>query len=306
LNWNSSCSIQIGGPTAPVSGDLLNTIQSYLLDDLGQFEAVIDDIYAAAKLQGIPVTTAIAEYGPGQFEINFNHVNDPIKAADQAILFKRLVKGVAEAHDLEATFMAKISQDLSGNGMHIHCSIEDDNGDNIFADLDEKHRSSKFLTAIGGLCATMEDAMALFAPHGNSYRRFVPGSYAPMAPHWGYNNRTVAMRVPLGARRIEQRIAGADANPYLVLAAMLAGIHYGMTHDIEPPQPISGNAYERLDSNNPPNWANALDDFHASEFIKTYFGEYFVKTYMAIKRNEIARYISAVPAIDYDWYLRTT
>ena len=294
------------GPVAPMSGDRLSTTQCYSLDDLGQFEPVIDDIYAAARLQDIPATTAIAEYGPGQFEINFNHVKDPLKAADQAILFKRLVKGVAEAHGFEATFMAKISPDLSGNGMHIHCSVEDADGNNIFDDIDSEHRTPEFLNAVGGLCATMEDAMAIFAPHGNSYRRFIPGSYAPMAPHWGYNNRTVAMRVPLGARRVEHRVAGADANPYLVLAAVLAGIHHGMTHDIEPPTPISGNAYERLDSNRPPNWANALDTFHESEFIRTYFGERFVKTFLAIKRNEIARYISAVPPIDYDWYLRTT
>ncbi|MEO0393314.1 MAG: glutamine synthetase family protein [Pseudomonadota bacterium] len=294
------------GPAAPLTGQRLNTTQCYSMDDLGQFEPVIDDIYAAAKLQGIPATTAIAEYGPGQFEINFNHVKDPLKAADQAILFKRLVKGVAEAHGLEASFMAKLHPDLAGNGMHIHCSIEDENRENIFADVDKKHRAPHFLSAIGGLCQTMNDAMAIFAPHGNSYRRMVPGSYAPMAPHWGYNNRTVAMRVPLGARRVEHRVAGADANPYLVLAAMLAGMHYGMSHDIEPPQPISGNAYERLDSNRAPTWNNSLDDFHDSDFARRYFGERFVKTYMAIKRNELARYMGAVPPIDYDWYLRTT
>jgi len=311
-NWR-----EIGGsharpipPQAPIGGNRPNTTQVYNMDDLDSFEPVINDIYDAAALQGIPATTSIAEYGPGQFEINFNHVKDPVKAADQAILFKRLVKGIADHHGLEATFMAKIASDLSGNGMHIHCSLEDENGDNVFSDIKEPGKEPRpspvLLNAVGGLCETMTQTMALLAPHGNSYRRFQRGSYAPMAPNWGYNNRTVAMRIPLGARRVEHRVAGADANPYLVMAAVLAGMHYGIAHDVEPPGAIEGNAYERLDNLKPPHWANALDDFHASDFIRTYFGERFLKTYLAIKRNELNRYIGEVPMVDYDWYLRTT
>ena len=123
------------GPTAPLTGMRLMTTQCYSMDDLAQFAPVIDDIYKVAKLHGIPATTAIAEYSPGQFEINFNHVRDPVLAADQALLFKRLVKGAAESLGYQASFMAKLSQELSGNGMHIHCSLEDEDGNNLFADV---------------------------------------------------------------------------------------------------------------------------------------------------------------------------
>lgn len=296
-------------PLAPIGGHRPNTTQVYNMDDLESFEPVLNDIYDAAEQQNIPATTAMAEYGPGQFEINFHHVKDPIKACDQAILFKRLVKGIADRHDLEATFMAKLVRGLSGSGMHIHCSLEDEHGKNVFEDetLAGKSSPSRYLiNSLGGLCETMADSMALLAPHGNSYRRFQRGSYAPMAPNWGYNNRTVAFRVPAGARRIEHRVAGADANPYLAMAALLAGIHHGLAHDLEPPPPLEGNAYERLDSLKPPHWSNALDDFHASDFIRNYFGERFSKTYLTIKRNELNRYMGEVSMLDYDWYLRTT
>lgn len=291
-------------PKAPLTGIRLSTTQVYSMDTVLGFETFINDVYAAAAEQGIKLGGTIAEYAPGQFEINLHHVTDPLQAADEAMLFKRLIKGVADRHELEATFMAKIAGELSGSGLHVHCSMNNAEGRNIFNDgtgqisRDLKH-------AVAGLCDTMDEALALFAPNANSYRRFQRGSYAPMAPSWGINNRTVAFRVPLGEPRIEHRTSGADANPYLALAAVLAGMHHGLTNQLNPPDPVTSNAYDALKDLPPPNWQHALYRFRHSDWAREYFGAWFVNTFLAIKHNEVDKFLSHVSSLDYEWYLRT-
>ena len=197
------------------------------MDTLSPF---IDDIYRICEVQDLPVDAVMQESGPGQFEINLKHSADAVGAALDGLLLKRAVKAAARAHGLEATFMAKPHHDWAGSGMHIHLSLLDQSGQNVFAG---DPISPLFRHALGGMRDTMADFMAVWAQSANAYRRYVPKSYVSMAAHWGFNNRTVALRIPRSngaATRIEHRVAGADANPYLVIASILAGMRHGMTN----------------------------------------------------------------------------
>jgi glutamine synthetase len=162
--------------------------------------------------------------------------------------------------------------------------------------------------AIGGLQRTLHDAMLLFAPHANSYRRFQAESFVPLNGSWGYNNRTVALRIPAGDiqdRRIEHRVSGADANPYLVTAAILAGIHNGLTEKIACTAPIAGNAYVQTEAEIPRTWHDAQSVFANSAWIRTYFGEDFQHIYSALKAEELRMFEQQITPLEFQWYLRT-
>ncbi|HUU24651.1 MAG TPA: glutamine synthetase family protein, partial [Methyloceanibacter sp.] len=203
-------------------------------EDMDALSPFIDDIFRVCEAQSIPVDGVIQESGPGQFEINLKHRPDVLGAALDGLLLKRAVKAAAHAHQLDATFMAKPHHDWAGSGMHVHLCLLDRSGDNLFAG---DPISPLFRHALGGLRASMADFMAVWAQSANAYRRYVPKAYVSMAAHWGFNNRTVALRIPHAERaatRVEHRVAGADANPYLVIASMLAGISHGLAHEIDP------------------------------------------------------------------------
>jgi glutamine synthetase len=239
-------------------------------------------------------------------EIGLKHRIDPLQACDEAMMFKRLVKGVAESHGLIASFMAKPYKEYTGCGMHIHISLADSAGNNLFAE-GEVTRNPWMRHAIGGMQATMADGMAIFAPNGNSYRRFRKGSYAPIAPNWAVNNRTVSLRIPAGkgaSTHFEHRVAGADANPYLVTAAVLAGVHHGLTQKLDPGEPVTGNGYLDPPKPRPTNWLSALDVFRRSTVIKDYLNPDFVDIFAAIKEAEADRFFSEPQAIDFEYYLR--
>jgi glutamine synthetase len=259
---------------------------------------------------GVPLEGAISEYAPGQLELTLKHHPDALRAADDAVLYKRAAKGVALRHGCEATFMAKPFADRAGSGMHLHVSINDAKGRNIMA-ADAPEGSPAVRHAIGGMKALLADSMAIYAPNANSYRRFRANSYAPVAPTWGVNNRTVSFRVPAGApatRHIEHRVAGADAHPALAVAALLAATHYGLTNEIDPGPAIVGDGYAQAAAGGemiPLNWFAAVERFARSELLNDYFGERFVRMYAAVKRTEQERFNSAIPDIDYDWYLRS-
>jgi glutamine synthetase len=278
----------------------------YSVAELVDFTPFLETLYDCCSLQGIPAETAISEYAPGQLEITLNHRNDALRAMDEAIMYKRAVKGVAADLEMRASFMAKPFSNRSGSGFHFHASLGNAQGRNLFA-TDDPLSHPMLRHAIGGLLHTMHDAFAIFAPNGNSYRRFRNNSYAPVLPTWGYNNRTVSVRIPRGpanACHIEHRVCGADANPYLVAAAVLAGMHYGIRNKIDPAPAISGDGYRAVGRPLPTTWLNALDTLAASDFIAEYFGEGFRKVFTAIKRKEAETFLGEVTMLDYDWYLR--
>ena len=215
---------------SPVTGQSPHDIQVYGLQEMDDFRPFFDDLYACADVQGLPLEAGISEYGQGQFEMTLAHKADALRACDEAIMYKRMVKSVANRHGMEATFMAKPFEESAGNGMHLHASLLDGEGRNAFASEDAAG-TPLLRNAIGGMQATMADAFLIFAPNANSYRRFKANSYAPVAPTWGINNRTVSFRVTAGpapTRHVEHRIGGADANPYLAMAALLAGMCHGI------------------------------------------------------------------------------
>ena len=293
--------------TGLVTGERSMRHDAYGLGKLDEMAPLFDDIYRAARAQGLPVRTLMSEYAPGQFEVTLEHKPDALAAADDAIQWKRLVRGVAACHGRVATFMAKPFAALAGSGMHVHVSLAGADGANLFAS-DDPAGTPLLRHAIGGMAATMAEGMAVFAPNANSYRRFRRQSYAPIAATWGVNNRSVGFRIPLGppaSRHVEHRICGADANPYLAVATVLAAMHHGIGNRIDPGAAVTGNGYERpADPSLPLNWHAALDRAEGSALLNDYLGSDFVRVFMAVKRAECERFNAEPTALDYDWYLR--
>lgn len=280
--------------------------QVYSLEDLDRQHKYLTGVQDACRVQGIPASTTTSEYSPFQYEINLKHTHDPLSAADHCLLLRRVVKEVASTMGMRATFMAKPFATLSGSGMHIHLSLQDKAGKNVFRGEDELG-SPTFKMAIGGLLESIPDMFAVFAPGRNSFRRFVPDLYVPVNRTWGFNNRSVAIRIPSGpdqARRLEHRIAGADANPYLVLVAILAGVHHGISNRIDAGKPEgSVNASGKVDESLPFEWEKSLLLFERSSFAERYFTREYVDLYCAIKRDEILKYRDYITDRDYQFYL---
>ena len=288
--------------TAPIKQE-----HQYLesLDTLDLHEPFLNAVYAECAAWDVPADAAISEAGTGQFEINLNHVPDPLRAADDAMFFKRIVKSVARDQGLAATFMAKPFGDRPGNGLHVHFSILDKDGNNIFANGTEEG-SETLHHAVAGCLDLMPASMAMFAPHYNSYRRFAPNCHAPGAVGWGYENRTTAIRIPGGpdvARRIEHRVAGADANAYLVLAAILGAALQGMDNKSSPAAPVQGDAFAADLPNLPTDWGDALDAFEASSGLDDIFAPILRSIYLKAKRQELGRFASEVSPFEYRTYL---
>jgi len=292
-----------------VSGHRAADIQVYGLREMQEFKPFFDDLYAACDEQDLPLESGISEYAPGQFEFTLRHKADVLRATDDAVMYKRLVKGVAMQHGFEATFMAKPFADSAGNGMHLHVSMNDADGRNAFASEDPQG-TPLLRHAIGGMKALLADSMAIFAPNANSYRRFRANSYAPVASTWGVNNRTVSLRIPAGppaSRHVEHRVCGADAHPTLAMATVLAAMLHGIRHKIDPGTAVVGNGYESPEAvvKLPNNWAAAIDAFEASAELNAYLGARFVKNYACVKRVEMANFMAEVTELDYAWYLRS-
>ncbi|WP_426168039.1 glutamine synthetase family protein [Sandarakinorhabdus sp. DWP1-3-1] len=280
--------------------------QVYGLDSADLDGDYLRALWAACDALGLPTGAAIGEYAAGQYEVTLAHKPDALAAADDAVRFKRAAKGVADTRGRTATFMAKPFAELSGSGLHIHVSVNDERGRNIFADT-RPQGSVALGHAIGGCANLMPSSIAVFAPNANSYRRFRPNSYAPVRAGWGVNNRTVPLRVPIGppaSRHLEHRLSGADANPYLAVAAVLAGVHHGLTHAIDPGPAVTGDGYatgERL----PTDWSHALALFEGSRLLSDYWGGRAAEMFATVKRVEQERYNSVVTPLDYDWVLRS-
>ena len=291
-------------PALDADGGRPRSTQVYGLRELEQIEPFLADLYAACKAQGIPARTAISEYAPGQVEITLEH-GDALLAMDQAVRYKRIVKGVAHRHGMQACFMAKPFDHLAGTGMHMHVSLNDGAGHNLFAS-DDPAGTPLLRQAVGGMLRSLLDSLLLFCPNANSYRRFQANSYAPLAPTWGVDNRTVSLRVPGGpapTRHIEHRICGADANPYLAAAAILAGIHRGLREQLDPGAPVEGNGYAQATERLPTDWLTSLQALEQSAWARDALGADFLGVYLAVKRAEYRRFMAEVGEQDWRWYL---
>jgi len=292
-------------PRSPRTGRRVAEDHVLAVDQLETFAAFLDDVHRAAQALDVPAEAAISENGAGQFEINLGHVADALRAADDALQFKRIVKGVAKQHGLAATFMAKPYGARSGSGLHVHLSLLDADGRNVFDDGSEQG-SAVLLSAVAGLLDAMPETMLLFAPHLNSFRRLRPGTFAPAAAAWGYENRTTAIRIPGGvpsARRIEHRLAGADANPYLVLAGVLGAAWLGIEQARVPPDPVHGNAYAQDLPPLPQDWASAVDIFAASTRAREIVGPTAQRLLVGCKRQEIETFAQRVSGFEARTYL---
>jgi glutamine synthetase len=301
------------GPEAPRRLGERDRIEAYGLTRLDDLAPVFQDVFTAAAAQGLPAGTLMAEYAPGQYEITLQHRDDALRAVDEAILFKRLLRGVAARHGLVATFMAKPFTDRSGSGAHLHLSLADGEGHNAFA-AEAPEGTPLLRQVIGGLKATAAESFLAFAPNGNSYRRFRQESYAPVAANWGVNNRSVSLRVPAGppaSRHVEHRFCGADANLYVAAATVLAGAAHGIEQRLDPGPAVSGNAYRETGEAVPANlqlprtWHDAIERAGDSAFLREALGTEFHRIFLAIKAQECAAHSAEVSSTDRDWYLRS-
>ena len=260
--------------------------QPYSIDTMNDFEPFINDLYKYCEEQGIRIDTLSQEMGPAQFEINFLHGN-PIELADQVFLFKRTVREAAIEHEMHATFLAKPMAEEAGSALHIHQSIVDKSGQNIFS-TKKGEPSELFYAYLGGLQRYMPDAMLLFAPYVNSYRRFLNPWSSPVNLAWAIDNRTVGLRVPDSDpdnRRIENRLAGSDVNPYLAIAGTLACGYLGMMEGSKPSEPTEGSAYGEDFSLHRHIYV-ATDALRESNAMRSMLGETFVDLYCNLKDDE--------------------
>ncbi|TDK43140.1 glutamine synthetase family protein [Antarcticimicrobium luteum] len=302
---DSGKSLQV--PVSPRSGKRRKAAEIMSIRALDAFDTFFGDLYDACEEMDIPADTAISEAGLGQFEINLMHQNDALRAADDAWLFKMLLKGMARRHGFAASFMAKPYEDYSGSGLHMHFSILDDAGRNVFDDGGPQGTDT-LRHAVAGCLSAIHDSALVFAPHGNSYDRLVPGNHAPTGICWAYENRTAAVRIPSGnpaARRIEHRVAGGDVNPYLMIAAVLGAALNGIEDGAEPPAPITGNAYDLDLEQMPTDWANAIDIFANSELMPRIFDPGLIRNFVLTKRQELHYMAELSPAEQVDIYLDT-
>jgi len=278
----------------------------YSVDQLIGMQPLFNDVYAGAAAAGITAETLISEYAPGQYELTLKYRDNVLTAADDLVRLKRIVRAQARRHGVVACFMAKPIADYAGSGMHLHVSMRDEAGRNVFAEAPGAGWTDSIRHALGGLIRTMGESMLVFAPHANSWRRFANQSYAPVSPTWGVNNRSVALRIPAGdvrARRIEHRPSGVDANPYLVAATVLAGIRLGLEQRIDPGPETRGNGYEADAGGIPRDWRAAIEAASGSDFLKDALGAEMHRTFTAVKAAEYARVARTIADVDYDLYL---
>jgi glutamine synthetase len=296
-----------GHPSPPKSLTYRGEPNGFQLYDMSAVDALDDylqTVRAYAKAQNLPAEATTAEFGPGQFEINLLHRPDALAAADDCIYLKRIVEQAARKHGLKSTCMAKPYSEHAGSGLHVHASVIDREGRNI---LDAKGGEPKRLKSVcAGLLNTMREAQLIFAPFANSYRRFQPGSFAPIDLTWGTGHRGTAIRIPDTsgpAARIEHRVAGADANPYLLLAAILGGMLLGLDDDLDPGEETTPSHVPENTARLTHDFLTAVEAFRASPFIADIFGERYRKLYGDTKYKEAIIYLRTVSDFDYRTYL---
>ncbi|MCL1040508.1 glutamine synthetase family protein [Shewanella marisflavi] len=282
--------------------------QSFSIDAANEYDPLFEDMYDWCEAQGLDIDTLIHEEGTAQMEINFSH-GDALSLADQVFVFKRTLREAALKHDVCATFMAKPVTDEPGSAMHIHQSVVDTKtGKNIFTNEDGT-KSAKFLSYIGGLQKYIPELLPLMAPNVNSFRRFLPGTSAPVNLEWGDENRTCGLRIPESSpqnRRIENRIAGADANSYLAIAATLLCGYMGMVEDVKPSTPVQGRANEnRQGISLPLTLEEALAVMSESSAVREYLGDTFTSGYIAVKQTDLENFRRVISSWEREFLLLT-
>lgn len=269
--------------------------QAYSMSAVDEYGKVIDDIYDFAEAQGFEIDGILQEGGAGQVEINLAH-GDPVRLADEIFFFKRLIREAALRHDCFATFMAKPIEGEPGSAMHIHHSVVDlKTGKNIFSDR-KGAETQHFQQFIAGMQNHLPGAVALLAPYVNSYRRYVPDFAAPINLEWGRDNRTTGLRIPISgpeARRLENRLAGMDCNPYLGLAASLACGYLGLKEGRMPRDECTGDAYN-IETELPYNLGDALDLLDEDKSLQEVLGAGFCSVYDSVKRNEYKEFLQVI------------
>lgn len=299
---------QDGSLVNPLSGAVKVHDGVLSIDEINDFSDFLNEIYDCCKLNDVSVDAVISESGFCQFEVNMKHSDDVLKAADDAVFFKTIVKSIARRRGIAATFMAKPFADRPGNGMHAHFSILDEHSQNIFDDGSETG-TAIMRHCVGGIMANMKQSMLFFAPHLNSYRRMAPGQHAPTSILWGYENRTASVRIPGGAaadRRIEHRVAGADTNPYLVTMAILGAALHGIKDAIEPDDPVDGNCYAMTvdaDRTLPTTWEDAIRLFEEGDRIAGCFSKAMHDMIMRTKKQESTVFAKKITPFEYQSYL---
>lgn len=302
---DSGKSLQV--PISPRSQKRRKAAEVMSIRALDTFDIFFTDLYDACEDMDIPADTAISEAGLGQFELNLMHQPDALRAADDAWFFKMLVRGLARRHGFAASFMAKPYHDYPGSGMHVHFSVLDEEGNNIFDDGGPRGTDT-MRHAVSGLMDAMHDSTLIFAPHLNSYDRLVPENHAPCGISWAYENRTSAIRIPGGSpkgRRIEHRVAGGDVNPYLLLATLLGAALNGIEDGREPPAPVTGNAYAQDLPLIPGTWGDAMDAFEQSEIMPRILPEGLIRNLLLTKRQELLYMSELTPEEQVEIYLDT-
>ncbi len=268
--------------------------QAYSMSAVDEFGPVIDDIYDFAEAQGFEIDGITHEGGAGQLEINLRH-GDPVRLADEVFFFKRLIREAALKHNCFATFMAKPIEGEPGSAMHIHHSVLDADGNNIFSGQNDEE-TPHFFNFIGGLQTHLPSAIALLAPYVNSYRRYVKDQAAPINLEWARDNRTTGIRIPIAdppGRRVENRLAGMDCNPYLGIAASLACGYLGMVRGDTPQEPFSGDAYQ-AEEDIPRDLYSALDLFDEASELQEVLGPDFGRVYSIVKREEYDEFLHVI------------
>jgi glutamine synthetase len=281
-----------------------NGFQLYDMSATAAMAEYLDIIRRYCDDMGLPADATTAEFGPGQFEVNLLHKPNALAAADDCIYLKRVVDFAARRLGLRSTCMAKPYGDQAGSGLHVHASIIDKDGKNI---LDAKGGDPvKLRSVTAGMLQTMQDAQLIFAPLANSYRRFQPGSFAPDKVDWGFGNRGTAVRIPDKdgpAARVEHRVAGADAHPHLLLAAILGGMLLGLDEDLDPGPVTTPTSAPENPAMLTHDFLTAVDRFRNSPFIADVFGAGYQKLYGDTKRKEAIAYLRTVSSFDYQTYL---
>ena len=280
----------------------------YSLSELDHHGPLLEALRQAFDTQDLPYEGIVKESAPSQFEINVAHSDNVMLLADQVIRMQRTIRAVSARHGFVASFMPKPIDDEAGNGLHVHCSLLDENGANVFDDGGEEG-SDLLRYAVAGCLELLPASMLLFAPSFNAYRRFQPGNHAPTESAWGYDNRTTAIRIPESpseARRIEHRVAGADANPYLILAAVLAGIWHGIENTLSPPKPVEGSAWDQeIDAPAlPTTMDKAIEVFEKSDVLSNYLSGEFKTLFLATKVQEWNEFAKHVTEFELETYLR--